>query len=182
MFYAGFKQGYITVLRDTDRFLRIKHSVQQISEQRIRDWFFLFLCDTSLDIKDFFNIDALDCESFISIFLTLYYICIVFGFQPKVYPNHLLVVPKIINSSEIVFELWTQKFVGIEDRNEPILLSTYRDFNEMPSIGSAMFSDKLRNLMGRAMTLAAITYVPYTIAENVVYNIWLNKFNADLIK
>lgn len=59
-------QGYITILSDTERFLRLKNDIQQISEQRIRDLIFLFLCDVDLDVKAFLAIDELNCTSLIN--------------------------------------------------------------------------------------------------------------------
>lgn len=55
-------QGYITILADTESFLRLKHDVQQISEQRIRDLVFLFLCEMEFDIKAFLSVEELNCR------------------------------------------------------------------------------------------------------------------------
>lgn len=56
------------MLADTDQFLRLKSSVQQISEQRIRDLIFLFLGDDFLDVDAFFDNDAFDCIYYTIIF------------------------------------------------------------------------------------------------------------------
>lgn len=58
-------QGYISVLKDADRFLRLKSNVQQISDQRLRDMIFLFLSDTAIDVDGFFSNDAFNCKTFI---------------------------------------------------------------------------------------------------------------------
>lgn len=85
------------------------------------------------------------------------------------YPNHLLVVPTISIQSAVNYELWTQQFVGIDNRIEPILVDTIRNGSGTSLNEVQLFTDKIKNLMGRKMRLAAITYIPYTIAEIVVY-------------
>lgn len=80
------------------------------------------------------------------------------------YPNHLLIVPAAKEGES--FEMWTQQFVGIANRSTARLIGTY-DGSEL-GFQYQLFVDKVQDLMGRPMTLAAITYVPYTIANIVV--------------
>lgn len=69
----------------------------------------------------------------------------------------------------MIFEMWTQQFVSFENGREPALVDVFPNELDTPK---QLFSDKIKNLMGRRMTLAAITYVPYTMAEIVVVHVF----------
>lgn len=87
----------------------------------------------------------------------------------SVYPNHLLVSRR----TNDVYQLWTQQFYGKDKLNNtsPILLSTLNLSQTVDLDSLNLYSDKIKNLQGRILTTATLTYIPYSISEIVVISI-----------
>lgn len=75
----------------------------------------------------------------------------------------MLVIPS--NNSNDSLDLLTQTFVGIEQRKLPITLDTFYLMNCTFMLNAVLFPDKLNDLEGRVVTVAAIEYIPYAFIE-----------------
>lgn len=82
-----------------------------------------------------------------------------------VYPRHILVSPSSTENNAL--QLTTQKFTGLTDKNNPILVGTYY-LNGTYQNYTDLYYDKFQNLEGRIINISALTYVPYSITKTVV--------------
>lgn len=84
----------------------------------------------------------------------------------KVYPNSLVVIPT--DDSSDTFEMWTRQFVGARDvGSTALLVNRYNSSGKFES-DAPLYWDKTWNLMGRPMTVATVTYLPYSMTLNMV--------------
>lgn len=72
------------------------------------------------------------------------------------------------DESHTTFTLWSQQFNGIAEQNSMALLADIFYSNGTFERNAPLYWDKTWNLMGRKMTVATVTYLPYSITEYVV--------------
>ncbi|XP_055908394.1 uncharacterized protein LOC129943156 [Eupeodes corollae] len=132
-------QGYISILPSVVEFLHARSYATENSLLRLKDKFYLFLSDDG---------DASPKDVLAQKIL-------------KLYPHHLLVSARKCPD----LELWTQKYVGIEDNLDAVYLDTYYSESRTFAIRNVDFyPNKLVNMLGRTMAVASITYLPYVIS------------------
>ncbi|CAD6994176.1 unnamed protein product [Ceratitis capitata] len=186
--------GFITILPDTVRFLHARYFATRYAELRLKDKFYLFLCELE-NPTDLLSTEIL-----------------------QFYPHHLMVTPEIpttqqtdnpqattnqqrrkrstikpitnqatrlttptalTSSSEtthrdINIQLWTQKFVGASGNLDALLLDAFLP-NETFARHAELFPNKLNNLRGRPIQVGAVTYIPYVVTNYVPFNaVWLS--------
>lgn len=84
------------------------------------------------------------------------------------YPNHLVILPS--SESNNVFNLWTQKFVGLDNKT-PVLIASYNLSQENTiDLNYEFYRDKKSNLEGKILRPSTLGYTPYSICEFVVSN------------
>lgn len=81
-----------------------------------------------------------------------------------VYPNHLAVAPALDAISALEWNLWTQQYDGLAGN----LVDIYFQANQTFAHSRPLYTDKMWDLMGAPLTVATITYLPYTMTEFVV--------------
>lgn len=77
-----------------------------------------------------------------------------------------MVTPSLDDISS--FDLTTQRFVGVDTAEEPVLLTKFFANGTFEDDFVDLYPDKLKNLEGREFNVSTITYVPYVITETVV--------------
>lgn len=81
-----------------------------------------------------------------------------------VYPDHLMVKPINIQNDE--FQLWTQKYVGINN-TQPVLLDNYK----VSTVGfplNDLYRNKRKNLEGKVYRTGGVNSIPTYICNRVV--------------
>lgn len=82
------------------------------------------------------------------------------------YPNHIIVKPT--DTSHQSFGLWTQQFQGPNSENNRAILADVYYTNQTFLNNATLYWDKIYDLMGRPMSVATVTYIPYSITDYVV--------------
>ncbi|XP_055847718.1 uncharacterized protein LOC129913189 [Episyrphus balteatus] len=131
-------QGYISILPSVVEFLQARSYATEHSVLRLKDKFYLFLSEDDASPKDVLAQEIL-----------------------KLYPHHLLVSAR---KCPDLLELWTQKYVGIEDNFDAVYLDTYFVENRSFARNVDLYPNKLVNMLGRTMAVASVTYFPYVIS------------------
>ncbi|XP_055698602.1 ionotropic receptor 21a-like [Phlebotomus papatasi] len=136
-------QGFIVATPRVVDFIALKYQVTQKSLQRHRDKYFIFLIDdqSGNTTEEILQHKALE-----------------------IYPTHLIVR----KSSNGEYDLITQKFSSNFENDKEILVDVLQKdgtflFEKSPDF----FPDKLRDLQGKDLRMATLTYLPYMTIDIV---------------
>nr|QKN21513.1 ionotropic receptor [Zeugodacus tau] len=176
-------EGFITILSDTVRFLHARYFATRNAELRLKDKFYLFLCEHEHP-EELLSTEIL-----------------------QFYPHHLMVTPEALGAQQgdnpqattatrrkrnatkpttvtttnplstlttatpsahrdINIQLWTQKFVGARGNLEALLLDAFLP-NETFARNVELYPNKVSDLRGRNIRVGSITYIPYVVANYV---------------
>lgn len=69
----------------------------------------------------------------------------------------------ILDEVEELYSLYTHRYIGKENINQPVLIQKWSSNNSEFSSMENLYPDKLNNQMGRPLKVATFTYLPYSI-------------------
>lgn len=77
------------------------------------------------------------------------------------------------NKSDLIYDILTHKYSGVEDHNNIIVLDKWYSVNRSFEFGRNLYPNKLLNQFGRTLRLGTIDYVPYSIIGSILFYLYL---------
>lgn len=85
----------------------------------------------------------------------------------------LVIVPSNYDKNETIFglntgsvtqfDLYTHRYIGLNNNNDPMLLDTWFSKNLSFKFGNDLFPDKITNQFGRVLRAPCFEHIPYTV-------------------